>query len=74
MAILKIMLGNKHASFQQLANVYMDTIVRCFRDADTVVDVFDRYDNKESVKSAEREIRQSAGPTGRQNQVIAGRS
>ena len=33
---------------------------------DIVVDVFDGYDNEESVKSAETERRQSAGPTGRQ--------
>ena len=36
--------------------------------------MFDRYDNKESVKSARGERRQSAGPMGRQYQVIAGRS
>ena len=52
----------------------MDTLLQCLRDADTVVNVFDSYDNKVSVKSAERERRQSAGPTGRQYQVIAGRS
>ncbi|MEW8487175.1 MAG: hypothetical protein AB2705_18515 [Candidatus Thiodiazotropha sp.] len=57
--------GDKHASFQQLANVYMDTLLHCFRDADTVVDVFDRYDNKQSANSSERERRQNAGPTGR---------
>ena len=60
MAILQMMPGDKHASFQQLANVYMDTRLHCFRDADTVVDVFDRYDNKKSVKSAGEERRQSA--------------
>ena len=52
----------------------MESLLRCFREADIVVEVFDRYDNKESVKSAERERRQNAGPTGRQYQVIAGRS
>ena len=69
-----MMSGDKHASIQQLANVYMDTLLHCLRDADTVVDVFDRYDNKVSVKSAERESRQIAGSTGRQYQVIARRS
>ena len=52
----------------------MDTLLHCFRDADSVVDMFDRYDNKDSVKSAGEERRESAGPTGRQYQVIAGRS
>ena len=74
MAVLQMMSGDKHASFQQLANIYIDTLLPCLRDADTVVDVFDSYDNKVSVKSAERERRQSAGPTGRQYQVIARRS
>ena len=48
-----MMSGDKHASFQQLANVYMDTLLHCLRDANTVVDIFDSYDNKVSVKSAE---------------------
>ena len=52
----------------------METLLHCFRDADTVVDVFDRYDNTESVKSEERERRHSLGPRGRQYQVIAGKS
>ena len=60
-----MMPGEKHASFQQLATVYMDTLLHCFRDADTVVNVFDIYDNKKSVKSAGGERRQSSGPTGR---------
>ena len=72
--VLQMMPGDEHASFQQLANVYIDTLLYCFRDADTVVDVFDRHDSKKSVKSAERGRCQSAGPTGRQYQVIAGRS
>ena len=50
MAVLQMMPGDKHASFLKLANVYIETLLHCFRDADTVVDVFDRYDNKESVK------------------------
>ena len=74
MVVLQMMSGDKHASFQQLANVCMDTLHHCLRHTDTVVDVFDNYGNKVSVKSAERERRQSAGPTGRQYQVIAERS
>ena len=54
MAVLQMMSGDKHASFQQLANIYIDTLLPCLRDADTVVDVFDSYDNKVSVKSAEK--------------------
>ena len=42
MAVLQMMPGDKHASFQHLANVYMNTLLHCFRDANTVVDVFDR--------------------------------
>ena len=50
MAVLQIMPVDKHASFLQLANIYMDSLLHCFRDADTVGDAFDRYDNKDSVK------------------------
>ena len=50
MAVLQIMPVEKHASFLQLANVYMDSLLHCIRDADTVGDAFDRYDNKDSVK------------------------
>ena len=35
MAVLQMMPGDKHASFQQLANVYMETLLHCFKDADT---------------------------------------
>ncbi|MEW8545028.1 MAG: hypothetical protein AB2693_16005 [Candidatus Thiodiazotropha sp.] len=72
MAVLQMMPGDKYTSFQQLSSVYMETLLRCFREADVVVDVFDRYDNKQSIKSAERERRQFAGPSGKQYQVIAG--
>ena len=72
MAVLQMMPGDKQTSFE-LANVYIETLLH-IREADIVVDVFDRYDNKKSVKSAERERRQNAGPVGRQYQVIAGRS
>ena len=71
MAVLQMMSSDKNASFQQLANVCMDTLLHCLRHADTVVDVFDNYGNKVSVKSAERERRQSPG---RQYQVIAKKS
>ena len=50
LAVLQMMSGDKHISFQQLANVNMDTLLHCFRDADTVVDEFDRYDSKKVCK------------------------
>ena len=74
MADWQIIPGDKHTSFQQLANVYMEYLLRCFRESDFVVDVFDVYDNKIYVKSTEREMRQDAGSAGRQYQVIVGRS
>ena len=68
MAVLQMMPGDKNLSFQQLANLYTTARLHCFTasDVDTIVDVFDRYDNIESVNFAERERCQSAGPTGRQ--------
>ena len=74
MTVLLIIPGDKHPSFQKLASVFMEYLLHCFRESDFVVDVFDVYDNKVSVKSAERERRQNAGSAGRQYQVIAGRS
>ena len=37
MAVLQMMPDDKHASFQQLANVYMETLLHCFRDADMLL-------------------------------------
>ena len=71
MAILQMMPGDKNTlHFNSLQVLTWEL----FREADIFVDVFDRYDNKESVKSAERVRGQYAGPAGRQYQVIAGRS
>ena len=65
----------KHIYFQQqLTSVYMEILLRYYREADIVVDVFDRYNYKVSVKSAASERRPNAGPGGRHYQLIAGRS
>jgi hypothetical protein len=48
-------------------------MVACFQHYGCVVDVFDRYDKKDSTKSAERERRSSSNP-GKVFQIIEGRS
>ena len=37
MAVLQMMPGDKNASFQQLATVYIDTHLHCFRDAELLL-------------------------------------
>ncbi|MES9879249.1 MAG: hypothetical protein ABW185_00005 [Sedimenticola sp.] len=74
MSILQAMTGDVYKSFDQLADSYMASLLRHFNGADTVIEVYDRYDNKDSVKAAERLRRQTQSGVGRQYQVIAGRS
>ena len=74
MAIIQSINGDQFKTFDNLAAAYMHGLLQCFSEANTVVDVYDRYDNMESVKQGERERRQAAGPGSRQYQVISGRS
>jgi hypothetical protein len=49
--------AKKHSTFGDLATDYCRQLTSCFAKAHTVADVFDRYDVKNSIKSAERERR-----------------
>ena len=50
------------SNFSDLAIFYLKHLSMLFQSAETIVDVFDRYDLKDSIKSAERERRsQTAG-------------
>ena len=72
MAAIQAMKGDSFRSFDVLALQYMRNLLSCFSQANTVVEVFDRYDNEHSVKTAERMRRHGNGA--RQYQVISGRS
>ena len=43
-----------------LATFYFKHLSKLFQSAETIVDVFDRYDLEDSIKSAERERRSQA--------------
>jgi hypothetical protein len=62
MAIIQSINGDQFKTFDNLAATYMQGLLQCFSEANTVVDVYDRYDNMESVKQGERERRQDADP------------
>ena len=73
MAVIQMMPGNTFRTFDDLAAAYLRHVMKGFDKANTVIDVFDRYDNNESVKSAERNRRTGAGVGYRVYQVIGGR-
>jgi hypothetical protein len=50
----------KFSNFGDLAIFYLKHLSMLFQSAETIVDVFDRYDIKDSIKSAERERRSQA--------------
>ena len=54
MAAIQAMKGDSFRSFDVLALQYMRNLLSCFSQANTVVEVFDRYDNEQSVKTTER--------------------
>ena len=74
MAVIQSMKGDQYKTFDDIGRAYLQGLILCFSMGDTVIDVFDRYDHKESVKQSERDKRQACGPAGRQYQVISGRS
>lgn len=57
MAVVQCTDVKKYKTFGDLAADYYRNLVRCYTFANTVVDIFDRYDIKNSIKSAERERR-----------------
>jgi hypothetical protein len=50
----------KFSNFGDLAIFYLKHLSMLLQSAETIVDVFDRYDLKDSIKSAERERRSQA--------------
>ena len=74
MNVIQTLPGEHFSSFENLAKAYQEHLLTGFSKANTVVDVFDRYDNDNSVKAGERERRSKAGSGGREYSVIAGRS
>lgn len=47
-------LPNHCKTFGDIARVYMENLLMCTVKANVVVDVFDQYDNDNSVKAEER--------------------
>lgn len=72
MAIIHSMNVKRFKSFGDLAKGYFKVLLACFHSFDCVVDVFDRYDVEQSVKSTERK-RRYAGHIGRVFQIIDSR-
>jgi hypothetical protein len=60
MDIIQSLDVKKFSNFGDLAIFYLKHLSMLFQSAETIVDVFDRYDIKDSIKSAERERRSQA--------------
>ena len=73
MTIVQSLQPRVGATFNTLASGYADGVMKVFAHADTVVDVFDRYDNPQSVKALERARRESNVDCKKVYQVIGGR-
>ncbi len=43
-------------TFDDVGDLFTKEIAKCYTMADTVVEVFDRYDHKDSIKAAEHNI------------------
>jgi len=56
----KVLDVKKFSNFGDLAIFYLKHLSMLLQSAETIVDVFDRYDLKDSIKSAERERRSQA--------------
>ena len=74
MAVVQCTDVKKYKTFGDLAADYYRNLVRCFTFANTVADIFDRYDIKNSIKSAERERRSKVSVSSNVFQVIEGRT
>ena len=72
MTIIHSMNVKRFKCFGNLAKNYFKVLLACFHSFDCVVDVFDRYDVEQSVKSTERK-RRSVGHIGRVFQIIDSR-
>ena len=63
MGIIQSLDVKKFSNFGDLAIFYLKHLSMLFQSAETIVDIFDRHDLKDSIKSAERE-RLSQAPGG----------
>ena len=73
MALLQSVDVKKYRNFGELAMDFVRHQVASFQFASMVADIFDRYDIKNSIKSAERERRSKSFFTAKVFQVIEGR-
>jgi hypothetical protein len=57
MGIIQSLDGKRFTNVGDLAIFYLKHLSMLYQSAETIVDVFDRYVRKDSIKSAERELR-----------------
>ena len=74
MALVQCIDAKKHRTFGDIATENCRQLTSCFAKAHTVADVFDRYDVKNSIKSAERERRTKVTAHTKVFQVIESRN
>lgn len=66
-------LGGNGGTFGNLAQCYLNQLLHCIKTHHTLIDVFDQYDDVNSVKTDERTRRLAVAGGSRSYQVIAGR-
>jgi hypothetical protein len=74
MALVQCIDAKKNRTFGDIATENCRQLTSCFAKAHTVADVFDRYDVKNSIKSAERERRTKVTAHTKVFQVIESRN
>lgn len=73
MDVIQMMARDQFNSFDALTVAYFRQLLTGFQRADTVVEAFDRYDDDNSVKTAEKDRRAGSTSACKQYQVIGGR-
>lgn len=73
MATIQAIKPQPNCTFNDIANNYVSTLVKGFNQADTIIEVFDRYDDPNSTKAAERSRREASKDGSKEYQVIGGR-
>jgi hypothetical protein len=73
-ALLQSMNVKLCRTFGDLAISFVQSQLSCFHNASSIIDVFDRYDVEQSIKSAERDRRSRTARATKLFQVIEGRS
>ena len=59
MSVIQAIRGDNFVTFSDLAKHYTEHLMTGFNKADTVIEVYDRYDSEMSIKDAERQRRQA---------------